>query len=264
VVRNARTGIGIAGASLALYNNVSSTPVAPANTDATGAYAFTGLVAGTYRVAATAPGFQLAERVGIAVGNGGVTGNQDIVLSPNGTNDIRIVLTWGASPSDLDSHLTGPNTDATRFHVYYAGRGSFSSAPFAGLDVDDVSSFGPETISITQMNSGNYRYSVHDFTNRTSSTSTALSNSGAKVQVYTSAGLIATFAVPSGVGNLWTVFEMTGSLSNPVLTPRNELSNTSDPSTITTPPAIVGVSGAQGNDAVLIGRAVKGRTKPKY
>src|ERR1043166_3466522 len=112
VVRNARTGIGIAGASLALYNNVSSTPVAPANTDATGAYAFTGLVAGTYRVAATAPGFQLAERVGIAVGNNGVTGGQDIVLSPSGTNDIRIVLTWGASPSDLDSHLTGPNTDA--------------------------------------------------------------------------------------------------------------------------------------------------------
>ena len=78
------------------------------------------------------------------MGNNGVTGNQDIVLSLNGTNDIRIVLTWGAQPTDLDSHLTGPNTDATRFHVYYAGRGSFTSAPFAGLDVDDVSSIGPD------------------------------------------------------------------------------------------------------------------------
>ena len=239
VVRNARTGFGIAGASLALYNNLTNTPVAPANTDANGAYAFTGIAAGTYRVAATAAGYQLAERVGIAVGNNGVTGNQDIVLSPSGTSDIRIVLTWGASPSDLDSHLTGPNSDATRFHVYYASRGNFVSAPFAGLDVDDVSAYGPETISITQMNSGNFRYSVHDFTNRNSASSTALSTSGAKVQVYTSAGLYATFSVPPGAGNLWTVFEMTGSLTNPVITPVQQLGFASDPGSIPSPPAMV-------------------------
>jgi len=238
VVRNARTGFGIAGASLALYNNLTNTPVAPANTDANGAYSFTGIAAGTYRVAATAAGYQLAERVGIAVGNNGVTGNQDIVLSPSGTSDIRIVLTWGASPSDLDSHLTGPNSDATRFHVYYASRGNFVSAPFAGLDVDDVSGYGPETISITQMNSGNFRYSVHDFTNRNSASSTALSTSGAKVQLYTSAGLYATFSVPPGAGNLWTVFEMTGSLTNPVITPVQQLGFASDPGSIPSPPAI--------------------------
>ena len=126
VVRNARTGLGMPGASLALYNNLTSTPVAPATAEANGAYSFTGLAAGTYRVAA--PGFQLAEQVGIAVGNNGVTGGQDIVLSPSGTNDIRIVLTWGASPNDLDSHLTGPNANASRFHIYYAARGSFSAA----------------------------------------------------------------------------------------------------------------------------------------
>ena len=261
VVRNARTSLGIAGASLAVYDNVASAPVASTTAGANGAYSFTGLAAGTYRVAATASGFQLVERVGIAVGNNGTTGGQDLVLSPSGSNDIRIVLTWGASPNDLDSHVTGPNADASRFHVYYASRGSFTSAPFAGLDVDDVSAYGPETVSITQMNSGNYRYSVHDFSNRNSSSSMALSNSGAKVQVYTSTGLVATFAVPSGqAGNLWTVFEMTGSLANPVITRRDQMGFTSDPSGITAPPAL---DAAPGNDAALIGRTASRVRKPR-
>jgi hypothetical protein len=169
------------------------------------------------------------------------------------------VLTWGASPNDLDSHLTGPNADGSRFHVYYASRGSLTLAPFAKLDVDDVSGFGPETMTITQMNAGTYRYSVHDFSNRSSATSTALRSSGAKVQVYTPAGLAQTFFVPNQAGTLWTVFELSGTLANPLILGTNLMSFTSDPGAITSPPML---SGRATTDALLISRAAAQNSKP--
>ena len=259
-VRNARTGQGIPSAGVDLFDNFVTTPVAHVVADANGVFTFNGVAAGTYRLVGSATGYQPAVRVGVAVGHNTVTSGQDLVLSPTGTNDIRIVLTWGSAPSDLDSHLTGPNADATRFHVYYSTRGNLTSPPFAYLDIDDVSAFGPETITITQFNSGNYRYSVHDYSNRSSTTSTALGHSSAKVEVYTSTGLVQTFFVPNGVGTLWTVFEMTGSIANPVFTPRNQMDLVNDPSTILSPPAD---GTTRATDGVLIGRAVQQHPKAK-
>ncbi len=97
------------------------------------------------------------------------------------------MLTWGSEPEDLDAHLTGPNaSDDGRFHVYWpnGSRGSTDVAPFSKLDLDDTSGAGPETITIGQLNSGVYRYSVHDFTNAHKAASTALGSSGAKGELY--------------------------------------------------------------------------------
>jgi hypothetical protein len=252
-IRNASTGGGLAGATVSVFDNIQTAALATQVSDGSGNFSFTGLAAGTYRLSASATGFQTAQRTGVAVGNGGVTANQDLVLSCSGCNTVTIVLSWGASPSDLDSHLTGPNADGSRFHVYYAARGSLTAAPFAHLDVDDVTSYGPETITITQMNTGIYRYSIHDFSNRSSTTSSALGASGAKVQVYTSAGLAQTYFVPAQPGTLWTVFELSGTLASPVITPRNTMTFASDPAAITSPPV---VSGGETTDAGLIARAV--------
>ena len=49
-------------------------------------------------------------------------------------------LTWGASPSDIDSHLRTPDGS----HVFYSSKGSLTTTPFASLDVDDVDGFGPK------------------------------------------------------------------------------------------------------------------------
>ena len=261
-VKNARNQAGIANATVTLYNNVLSAPLLQVSTDGLGFYSISGLAAGTYRVVGSAPSYQPAERVGIAVGNGGVTNAQDLVLSPAGTSDVRIVLTWGIDPEDLDSHLTGPNPDgSTRFHIFFEVGGSLTAAPFAALDVDETDSFGPETITIAQVNPGGvYRYSVHDFSNNISTTSKHLSNSGAKVQVYSATGLVATFAVPSNkVGTLWTVFELTGSVAGPVITPINTFSNVFNPLSIPSPPAAL----VAGDDAQLIARAVQLHGKPR-
>ena len=48
----------------------------------------------------------------------------------------RIVLSWSATPSDLDTYLTGPGIGG-RFG-FITSRGSCTATPFACLDVDDT------------------------------------------------------------------------------------------------------------------------------
>ena len=53
------------------------------------------------------------------------------------------------------------------------------------LDRDDQNgALGTETITITKIGSGIYRYSVHDFTNKDTFISTKLATSWASVKVY--------------------------------------------------------------------------------
>jgi hypothetical protein len=82
---------------------------------------------------------------------------------------LRIELTWGAQPRDLDSHLW----DAAGNHLYYphAGEGN-SPIPGAWLDLDDTDGHGPENISITFLTpqDGNlYTYAVHLYEGEASS-----------------------------------------------------------------------------------------------
>ncbi|MEN9918126.1 MAG: hypothetical protein RL662_562 [Bacteroidota bacterium] len=115
---------------------------------------------------------------------------------------IRIVLSWGQSPSDLDSHLWYNND-----HIYWQSKEGFR----ANLDVDDTDSYGPETITIEEKKFGTeYVYAVHDYSNITSPHSFQLSQSGAKVFVYIGQSLVKTYYVPANrAGNLWTVFKVT-------------------------------------------------------
>ena len=140
-------------------------------------------------------GFVTTSFVTVSVG-GRTIANQNYTITPVlSGSDLRIVLTWGASPSDLDSHLTGPTTGSSRFHVYYASK----TTTGVTLDVDDTTSYGPETITITQFLPGVYRYSVHDYSNRASSSSSTMSNqSNAQVKVFQGSSLIATFNMPTG------------------------------------------------------------------
>lgn len=117
-------------------------------------------------------------------------------------NGLSIKLTWGAAPSDLDSHLFVPNGT----HVYYFARGSLAAAPFAALDVDDVTGFGPEVITVTRLYPGTYRYAVYNFSG---TFSPGMTGSGARVEV-TRAGFTTTYAPPGGEGSSrwWVLFEM--------------------------------------------------------
>lgn len=115
---------------------------------------------------------------------------------------MRIVLNWGSSPYDLDSHLVYP-----RNHVSFVSQ----KGDQAHLDVDDTTSYGPETITIEKKKEGQrYVYAVHNYSDRETLNSASLSKSAAKVFVYVGQTLIKTYYVPSNkVGNMWAVFAVT-------------------------------------------------------
>lgn len=126
--------------------------------------------------------------------------------------NLRIVLTWGETPRDLDSHLLGTKSTGGDFHIYFSKKNYYENSILtANLDLDDTSSYGPETTTIYTLNeNGTYSYYVHDYTNRRSSSSTAMGRSGAKVRVYAGNALIMTYNVPAATGNLWHVFDYDG------------------------------------------------------
>ena len=119
-----------------------------------------------------------------------------------GNDQISVRLTWGQNPSDLDTHLIGPNG----YHVWYADKGSLSTAPFAQLDVDDVSSFGPEVLTVLNFpGAGVYHYAVHHFAG-----SSTISGSPARVEL-TLDGRRTVFVPPRRQGNAdkwWNVFDL--------------------------------------------------------
>ncbi|MEO5511157.1 MAG: Ig-like domain-containing protein, partial [Longimicrobiales bacterium] len=218
VVQNARNASLIAGAAVSLRSGINATTgpvVATTTTNSSGQFSFTGMPAGVYSLAASADGYAGGIRPGIVLGGNNVTG-QDITLSPLGSEgELRFVLTWGAAPNDLDSHLTGPvNSEGGRFHVAYYSQGSNVSSPFASLDRDDTSAFGPETVTITSQLPGVYRYYIHNYSGYPD-----ISQSNGHVDVYRGSVRIAEFYVPvTGSGRYWLVFEMNGNTLTPINT----------------------------------------------
>ena len=55
----------------------------------------------------------------------------------------RMVLNWGETPPDMDSHLLTPIIDDSTYHIYFSNTGSDTTAPYAKLDTDDTDGYGP-------------------------------------------------------------------------------------------------------------------------
>jgi hypothetical protein len=127
------------------------------------------------------------------------------VTPPPPPGALRIVLTWGQAPSDLDSHLTGPDGAGGRFHIYFGDRFFGQSL----LDVDDTSSYGPETITVIPEAAGTYRYSVHNWSDQSASGALGIAASPARVEVHDHQGLVCAYRAPGALqgGNTWRVFE---------------------------------------------------------
>ena len=209
---NALTGQPVEGAKVTVKTQYflgnytgSNQVIDEVTTDANGNYSF---YAGTgkYLLEVTKDGFEKNTR-NVTLINNDLT-QQNVIINPVAGEVItgerlRVVLSWGEYPSDLDSHMVGPEGNG-KFHVFYMDK----TADNANLDVDDVTSYGPETVTITEKENGVYRYYVHDFTNRRSQNSMQLSDSGATVQIYDGNTLKYTIHVPTGQeGTLWHVFD---------------------------------------------------------
>ena len=118
------------------------------------------------------------------------------------TNAATMRLTWGASPSDIDSHLRVPGGA----HVYYASQGSLSAEPNASLDVDDVTGFGPEVTTIRKPKVGIYRFYLHNFSQ---TFAPGMTGSPTRVEL-NYVGRTVVFSPPSGEGSAlwWHLFDL--------------------------------------------------------
>lgn len=149
-------------------------------------------------------------------------------------NQMRIVLSWGEVPRDLDSHIVGMTNSGSPFHVAYYNRNFYDSygEPLVWLDVDDVSSYGPETVTLVDLDEiDEFTYCIHNYTERsateTSSGAYSLSDSGAKIDVYKGNEQIASYNVPTNrKGTVWNVFSFD---SNGIIRRINTFEFESDP-----------------------------------
>lgn len=229
IVSNALDGKGLSNVTIKLRSNWNNTSGEyydfRTTTNSSGRYTIEDVPVGYYTVEASLNGY-VTGYTNIIVLSDAERTDFDFTITPTLNEDeIRIVLTWGSSPSDLDSHLIGRTPSDGTFNVYYSDKVyRYDGVEMANLDVDDTSSYGPETITILENIYGTYTYAVHNYSNRNSSGSTALSFSGAVVRVFVGSVQIAEYNVPTDqVGTYWTVFEIAG---NGRILPINTISNT--------------------------------------
>lgn len=218
-IYDALNGNAVAGLTLNFRGGIgtsSGTIVQTVATDSRGKYVTPYMPAGNYtaeivdnRTLDNEDARYLTSTFSIKIlGNQSIPNQNGFVTNGLVPDQLRIILKWGSSPRDLDSHLVGPSTSGGRFHTYYSNKDYYSSELMANLDLDDTDGDGPETTTIYETSPGIYTFLVHDYTNRSATNSSALANSGAYVEIFIGVSEIAVhrFDVPNLPGTLWTVF----------------------------------------------------------
>lgn len=162
---------------------------------------------------------------------------QHVVLNPksieNNNSELRVVLTWGRYPSDVDSHLIGLSPTNQKFHVYFSQPKYYENGELiCDLDVDDTSSYGPETITLYKVSpDSTYSFFLHDYSNKYNANSMVLSNSGATLTIYVKGEYKQTIHIPTNkVGTQWHAFDYNSSSGTIKLV--DEFSNNSDPNAV--------------------------------
>jgi len=197
-VKNALNNANIPGLSVYAYryiNNKSGTSKR-VSTDQNGVFTLEDLSAGNYTLEFRGSmlgldGEQeyLSSHQTTVLSIGGQTTEAEVLITPRLDAEFYIVLNWNEVPYDLDAHLTGPNREDGRFHIYFANQGPNKwsvqwQEPYARLAHDDRDGLGPEVVSIGRLPSKDvYRFSVHDYKNAGSTSSDVLASSGATVDV---------------------------------------------------------------------------------
>lgn len=240
IVTDAMTGIVLPNVKVSVksQNLGSSEEVASGITDENGRYELV-IPSGKYKLTYTKNGYVSNYKNITALED-----LEDVNISLNPENQVstddsfRIVLHWGNTVRDLDSHLWGPEGDVP-FHVYYRNK----VAQNVNLDVDDTTYFGPETITVEQKEAGTYSYYVHDYTNKYDTNSNKLSMSGAYVELYSGNELLYTIHIPeNNIGSVWHVFDIDGITGQVTLV--NEFSNEDNPSNVGNSLGIIGLEEA--------------------
>ena len=180
-------------------SNTSGEVIASTTTDSNGQYSFT-LETGNYTFSVSKSGYTSSFLNVLVIGN--ETTTQDLSLSPIlSAGEMRIVLRWGDAPSDLDSHLVKKTDGVQDYHIYYSNKTSDGDS----LDRDDTDSVGPETVTISNVDTASvYTYYVYNYSHNSN---TELKSSSATIDI-TYGNDTYRRSIPNEDGYYWKVFEV--------------------------------------------------------
>lgn len=228
---DAVTGYGVDGLTLSIrsgYNRLHGGIVETTETEGEGIYKTPKLPAGYYTIEIEDER-DVEEHYLISYINVRVFGDED-TYEQNGSvstklteGQIRIVMSWGATPNDLDSHLFC-EFDTGERHMNFFGNSVYSDPEnderVVDLDLDDTDRYGPETTTIYSKRPGEYIFGVYNYSGGSMD---ALQKSQAVVQVYlgNSAAPTYVYYVPQEEGYYWEVFSYDGESER--ITPINQM-----------------------------------------
>lgn len=200
-----RPGINNRTGSLALNGNNQT--ILPITSGSDGSYMISNVPAGNYTLEVSGAGFSTTFQTVISAGAS--SGGQNIFVSPTlDSGEVRVVLSWGQYPQDLDSHLEyGDSTcldGGKKCQVVWNDTSKLGGD--LTLDVDVTTGFGPETVTIkgSAWSTPRRGYSVYKWS---SELTHSIFTSGATVKVFKSSGLVRTFNPGSSqVSRWWQIF----------------------------------------------------------
>ncbi|WP_411823692.1 Cna protein B-type domain protein [Leptospira sp. 'Mane'] len=203
-----RPGVNVKSGAYAIDAN--GVTISSVKTATDGSYAIPNVPPGNYTLEVTGSGkrgnctssvetYSTTFRTVVAAGTE-TPSNQNILVSPIlGDTEMRVVLSWGAKPQDLDSHLQYSTTDSGSMIVW--NRKAPLGAGNGELDYDITTGYGPETISLKgSIWSQTVRYySIYNWSGEAN-----MGVSGATVRVFKgSIGEVRNYAISPNHSNRW-------------------------------------------------------------
>ncbi len=215
-ITDAVTGDNVSSVDLKAYKVGTYTNSTTTNND--GEYSFSNMSPGWYDMHTSHNDYIDENFWAYSCGN---QADQDNSISTTlGTDVMRITLKWPktnpVTAVDLDSNLYSPDGAGGWDRIWWNAKNKTYGSDTVKLDKDDDEDSAPpgdETITISKVRSGTYKFSVHNYTDdayNTDAKKTNFKNSKAKVKVYyNDGGTCCTkkkFYVPNDNGTLWNVF----------------------------------------------------------
>jgi hypothetical protein len=189
--------------------------------DNIGYYDINDLLPGVYNASAWRTGYEFIWKY-VNITYDIYSGDTDFYLPPAlvFSDSYRILLTWGGSPSDLDSYTFTP----WDCRSYYGNHQCLNGTTLTELDRDDTSGYGPETTTWSNMTiSGRYEFWVNRYSSGVPFT--PVGEERASVDIYsTGNGIIDTVPIPytSDITlNWWNVFRLDACPSGHTITINN-------------------------------------------
>jgi len=140
-------------------------------------------------------------------------------VSEEDAGKMTAILSWKVDPRDLDTHLVKYDLSGNQqYHIYYSHKNDSASGD--NLDRDDTSSYGPETLTIQNVDADSvYVYYVYHYGGSGSISTTSLAQVDVTNFFSATEPFQAAYQAPtSGEGRYWKVFEVRNGVVEPCRT----------------------------------------------